>query len=444
MDYKAYNSFNFHTIPQVKKLPDSLCTAVKAVSAVFPFKINNYIIEELIDWTNPLDDPIFQLTVPQPGMLAENELSSMILLIKNNAGKKEIAQAALEIQMKLNPHPAGQLNLNVPVEKGKIYRGMQHKYDETILYFPLPGQSCHAFCTYCFRWPQFMGIRDLKFGGNNPGDPVEYLQNHHEVKDILFTGGDPLIMNCNTLEKYIDPLLKAQPGNLKNIRLGSKVLSSWPYRFLTDKDSDDLLRLFERIVKQGFNLAFMAHITHPRELDTNAAKKAVKKINSTGAVIRCQAPVVHHINDRADIWQELWQKEAALGMVPYYMFIARDTGAQKYFRVSLVKALEIFTEAYRHVSGLARTVRGPSMSANPGKILIDGIIEVGGKKVFLLKVIQGRNSNWAGKIFFAEYSPDACWLDDLKSVESGKKFFYEEELKKMLEEKRLVLENKFR
>ena len=67
----------------------------------------------------------------------------------------------------------------------------------------------------------------------------------------------------------------------------------------------------------------------------------------------------------------MWREQSRLGIVPYYMFVERDTGPKRYFEVPLARTLDIFNTAYRQMSGIARTVRGPSMSALPGKVLID-------------------------------------------------------------------------
>ncbi|RMF32346.1 MAG: lysine 2,3-aminomutase, partial [Bacteroidetes bacterium] len=211
------------------------------------------------------------------------------------------------------------------------------------------------------------------------------------------------------------------------IRIGTKSLSYWPYKYLTDRDADDLLRLFERIVKQGYHLAFMAHFNHPHELKTEAVRRAIARIRSTGAQIRTQAPIMRHINDRPALWKEMWMEQVKLGCVPYYMFIARDTGAQHYFAVKLERAWNIFRKAYQQVSGLARTVRGPSMSAYPGKVQILGISQVAGEKVFVLRFLQGRNPDWVHRPFFARYNPDAIWLDDLEPAFGEPCFFFEEE-----------------
>ena len=110
----------------------------------------------------------------------------------------------------------------------------------------------------------------------------------------------------------------------------------------------------------------------------------------------------------------MWRAQLRLGMVPYYMFVERDTGPQGYFAVPLARAADIFRDAYSTVSGLCRTVRGPSMSATPGKVCVDGVVEIAGQKVFALHMIQSRDPSQVGRPFFAEYDPDAVWLTDLR------------------------------
>ncbi|HSB50704.1 MAG TPA: hypothetical protein VLC72_05195, partial [Nitrosopumilaceae archaeon] len=98
-----------------------------------------------------------------------------------------------------------------------------------------------------------------------------------------------------------------------------------------------------------------------------------------------------------------------------------------YFGIPLVKAYEIFRNAYKQVSGLARTVRGPSMSATPGKVHLLGVSKINGKKVIVLRFLQGRNPDWVQIPFFAKYDEKAIWLDELKPAFSSK-FFFEDEL----------------
>ncbi len=114
------------------------------------------------------------------------------------------------------------------------------------------------------------------------------------------------------------------------------------------------------------------------------------------------------------------------------MFQARDTGAQNYFSVPLVESWEIFQEAYQNVSGVCRTVRGPSMSADPGKIHVLGVSEIKGEKVIALSFLQGRNPDWVKRPFFAEYNDKAIWLNELKPAFNEDQFFFEEDFEEIV------------
>ena len=425
---QSYTLTNFRNIPQIQKLSEEQQFEMEVVANVLPFKANNYVVEQLIDWNNIPNDPIFVLTFPQKGMLLPTHYEQMASALKSGADKKAIQELANEIRLQLNPHPAGQLELNVPTLKDgtKLY-GMQHKYKETCLFFPSQGQTCHAYCTFCFRWPQFVGMDEMKFAMKEGEQLVQYLREHQEISDVLFTGGDPMIIKAKMFRTYIDTLLEADLPNLKTIRIGTKALAYWPYKFLTDDDADETLATFQDVADKGIHLAIMAHFNHHTELLTGAVKVAIKRLRQVGTEIRTQSPLLAHINDDADMWAEMWRQQVQLGCIPYYMFVVRDTGAQHYFGIPLVKAHEIFRNAYKQVSGLGRTVRGPSMSATPGKVVVDGVTTINGKKVIVLKFLQGRNPDWVSKPFFAEFDENAIWLDDLKPA-FEEKFFFEDEL----------------
>lgn len=429
--YRAFTVRDLDRIPQMQGLDPEVLLHMRAVARVLPFRVNAYVTDELIDWSRVPDDPMYQLTFPQPGMLAARDLETLRGLLIRGAAETTVRAAARSIQLGLNPHPAGQMELNVPSLDGEPLRGMQHKYRETVLFFPSQGQTCHAYCTYCFRWAQFVGIDELKFASHEARRLAAYVRRHPEVQSLLFTGGDPLVMKTSLLHRYVDPLLKPGCEHLVSIRFGTKAPAYWPYRFLTDPDADDLLRLFETIVRSGRNLALMAHFSHPRELQTPAAQAALRRIASTGAVIRCQAPLIRHVNDDANLWAEMWRLQVALGAVPYYLFVERDTGPKNYFEVPLADALEIFTTAYRRVSGLARTVRGPSMSASPGKVLVDGVATIGGERVFVLKFLQARDPSWVNVPFFARFDPRAAWLDHLRPALGDDEFFFAGEMRRI-------------
>ena len=155
-------------------------------------------MEELIDWDREDDiknDPFYRLVFPTMAMLSpeHRKLLEETEALKDPFKLKDVVD---EIREDLNPHPAGQKALNAP--KKVELTGVQHKYSETVLFFPAAGQTCHAYCTYaaavatraavaarrvvspplylpsvpplctsprryCFRWAQFIGDTDLRF-----------------------------------------------------------------------------------------------------------------------------------------------------------------------------------------------------------------------------------------------------------------------------------------
>jgi L-lysine 2,3-aminomutase len=203
--------------------------------------------------------------------------------------------------------------------------------------------------------------------------------------------------------------------SLQTLRIGTKSVASWPHRYVTDHDADATLRLFEEIAEAGKTPALMAHLSHPVELEPAIARTALSRIRDTGAVVYCQAPIIGRVNDDAAAWARLWRAEQRAGAVPYYMFVARDTGPRDYFKVPLARAAEIFRDAYSSLPGLARTVRGPVMSTTGGKVVVDGVAEEpDGRRFFELRYLQARDPRLVGRPFRAVHSADAAWIDDLE------------------------------
>ncbi len=429
MKYQSYSLHNFRNIKQIERLTEEQKFAIEVVGTILPFKASNYVIDELIDWDNFEDDPFFILNFPQREMISYESYDKVARLLRRGASKFEIQDTVANIRMELNPNPAGQQQ-NVPIFEGERLKGIQHKYRETMLFFPSQGQTCHAYCTFCFRWPQF-ALNDFKFAMKEADTMVRYLKANPEVTDVLFTGGDPAVMKTKFFEYYFNALLDANIPQLKNIRIGTKSLAYWPYRYTDDDDADDLIRLFEKVKSRGVNIALMAHFNHPGELRTKAVKDAIIRLTSAGVQIRSQSPVLRNINDSSTIWAQNWKEQVKLGIIPYYMFIARNTGARDYFAVPLERAWRIYRRAYNGVSGICRTVKGPSMSCKPGKIQIVGVSEVYGEKVFVLNFLQGKNPAWVGRPFFAKYDPGALWMSDLEPAFGEKEFFYKAEYYQM-------------
>ena len=433
--YQAINLHNFESLPQMEAVSEDVRHAIRVVGRVLPFKSNRYVVDHLIDWDDAENDGMFRLTFPQRDMLEPRSFERMAAAIDAGRDSKELKKLADEIRWTLNPHPAGQMEHNVPrLSDGTPLPGMQHKYRETALFFASQGQTCHAYCTFCFRWPQFVGLEGEKFAMREAELLTRYVGEHHEISDVLFTGGDPLIMKTKTLRSYIEPLLAddAEHG-LRTIRIGSKAIAYWPHRFVFDDDAEDLLDLFREVVDSGLQLALMAHFNHPAELRTGrGAGGGAPDSGDGGADSDADAAAAEYQRGAAAAggYVERADPGGLRAVLP-----VRGAGhrGEAVFRAAAGGVSAIFREAYQRIAGVARTVRGPSMSATPGKVQMLGVSEHAGEKLMLLRFLQGRDPDWVGRPFFAKYNDQASWLDELEPAE-GDEFFYEERMRELLAE----------
>jgi hypothetical protein len=205
------------------------------------------------------------------------------------------------------------------------------------------------------------------------------------------------------------------------------LLFFWPCSLLSLYNLSSLFFVFVCCVYFSLLLFYST----AREVSTEKAITAIRRLqDEAGCVIRSQAPVMRGINDDPEVWAEKWRAEVKHGIVPYYLFVARDTGARDFFDVPLYKAQQLYADAIRSTSGLCRTARGPSMSCTPGKVEVVGVQMVNDVPAFVLRFLQCRNADWIGRVFFAKYDEKAVWFDDLEPLEGMELPWTEEGLPK--------------
>ncbi len=408
--FKAVTKRDLATSSPFKHLAPELLRSLQVMAEILPFKANRYVVDELIDWEKVPDDPIFQLTFPNRAMVPEETYACMDDVLRSDPDAETLKMVGIILRNGLIPRQPETGESPLPAHDGKEIPGLYRQFRETLLVFPRRAQTCFANCTYCIRWMKQTKEAPASYC-TDERSALPYLRDHPEISDVLLTGGDPLVMRAQVLRKYIAPLLDLE--GVRTIRISTRAIAWWPYRFSGDKDADELLRLFEEIVEAGRHLCIIGHISHPRELQTRAAVRAVSRIRSTGAVIRCQGPLLGHVNDDVDTLAELWRREVSLGMVPYYLFLDSDAGPRDYFKVPLSRAVDLFQAAQRRSSGLARTVRGPVAYNVTDKVLINDVVDLNGEKRFVLQYIQSNQPDKAGRVFFARFDERATRYDQL-------------------------------
>jgi L-lysine 2,3-aminomutase len=409
MEYKIYTKNTIEEIPQWKFLPESLKTELKITTSFFHFKVNNYIIDELINWSSVPEGRLFKLTFPYKEMFDKDDYNYLYEIYKRDSIGSEFNSAKDAIRAKMLHTPSYKINSFIPHNMHGQMGGVYHQFPHTLMLVPRKAHDCFGYCTYCYRW-SVIGEKS-SVGYDDPSVPVEYLKKNPHITDVLFTGGDPFTMHINDIKSFVSPILSI--SSVKHIRFATKMLTWWPYRFWDDQDSVSVIDFLSSVVAQGKHVSIMAHFSYPNELTTNSVENAIGALRSTGAVIRCQNPVIKGINDNPICIAKLWQKLTSLGMIPYYLFIDGNPESRSCFKVSLSEAFAIYTKAYQSVSGICATARGPVI-INPGvKTELIGIEELYGKKMFVFKHLRHWNVNKVGEVFFRDYDESVCTINDI-------------------------------
>ncbi|NOY13356.1 MAG: hypothetical protein GXP51_06660 [Deltaproteobacteria bacterium] len=394
-----------------------------------------------INWDNYQTDSVYQLVLPQPGMIAPEPTRAYV-----EAGTEaEKARIVADYTERTNPHDGNQ-QLNKPWfenDNGEVefLEGSQHKYPQCQLIFDTSTQNCFSFCTYCFRHAQVRGDEDM-FLQKDINQLHRYLKKHPEVTDLLITGGDGGFIPANRFSQYITPIIEdPELGHIRNIRLGSRALTFHPEMILSPR-YDKMLELFDLLYENGIQMAWMAHFSTPRELLNPRTIAAIRRLKAHGVMVRSQSPIMNHIslftdeNGKVDVdrsaqnWIDLANILAMLGIGFHSMYAARPTGEHHYFAAPLADIERIFSRIYHSLSSINRPSRHISMTISAGKLAILGTAVINGEKCFALQFTEGRNMQWMDRVFHARYDEQKNKIDLLLPFDT-QNYFFETELKEI-------------
>lgn len=251
-------------------------------------------------------------------------------------------------------------------------------------------------------------------------------------------------MPYDRLAAYAKPLVDdPELAHIKTLRLGSRVLSFDPERILTDNYTK-ILELFNYLINNGVQVAFMSHFSTPREVLNLSTIAAIRRLRKWGITVKSQSPIMNHIslftkeNGKVDIdrsaqnWIDLGNIFSMLTVGFHSMYCARPTGEHHYFTVPLVELNEVFSKVYRTLPSISRPSRYITMTSSAGKTSMLGLAEINGEKVIALKFNESRNMEWMDKVFLAKYDEKQNTIEKLKPYDTDK-HFYEDELKEIEE-----------
>ncbi len=344
-------------------LPIAQKAEITKVAEHFPFLSTTYYLS-LIRFEDPYD-PIGRIVIPDPG----------------------------ELEPWGRADPSNEASYTV-------MEGVQHKYPSTLLV--LASDRCAGLCRYCFRKRLFLKDKYAKPEKLRDVDElVRYIEAHRKITNVLISGGDAFMLSTEKLEEIIAKI--SQIEHVRFIRLGTRILSYWPYRILYDKK---LLEVLDKYSKPNRRIYVVTHFDHPREI-TPQALEAVSLLIKAGVVLLNQCPIIRGVNDDPEVLSSLFIKLVAIGISPYYVFQCRPTIGNKPFAVPIEEAYEIVERAKSKCCGVAKRVRFV-MSHAKGKLEVVGLT----KDYIFLKFHRAAKKINEGKFLVFERNDEAFWLDD--------------------------------
>ena len=212
-----------------------------------------------------------------------------------------------------------------------------HRYPDRALFLVSP--VCAAYCRFCTRRrkvgdPEKIPMSQLE-------SAFRYLEEHAEIRDVILSGGDPLLLSERRLDQILARLRKIP--HLEVIRIGSRVPCHLPERITPELCA---------ILKKYHPFYINTHFNHPAEL-TPAAVRALGMLADAGIPLGCQTVLLRGVNDDVDVMKELMQRLLAARVRPYYIYMCDNVAGVEHFKTTVEKGLEIVRGLRGWTSGLA-------------------------------------------------------------------------------------------
>lgn len=213
-----------------------------------------------------------------------------------------------------------------------------HRYPDRVL-FLLTGK-CAMYCRHCTR-RRLAGNEDFTISSSDIDSALDYIRSHHEIRDVLLSGGDPFVLSEAFLESIIKRIREIP--HVEIIRFGTRTPVVIPMRI-----TDELLNMLKKYQPIWIN----THFNHPNEI-TEASAKACQKIVDAGIPLGNQTVLLKGVNDSADVMKELCLKLVKNRIRPYYLYQCDLALGINHFRTPVEKGLEIMGKLRGYISGFA-------------------------------------------------------------------------------------------
>jgi len=212
-----------------------------------------------------------------------------------------------------------------------------HRYPDRCLF--LVTSQCGMYCRFCTR-KRKVGDSD-KISMKQLESAFKYIEAHDEIRDVILSGGDPLMLTDYMLDRILKRLRDIP--HVEIIRIGTKMPCVLPQRITPN---------LVQIIKKYHPIYINTHFNHPWEI-TEESTKACTMLVDAGCPVNNQAVLMRGVNDDAEIMKELMLNLLKMRVRPYYLFMADETKGAMHFRTTIEEGLEIMDKLRGHISGLA-------------------------------------------------------------------------------------------
>ena len=272
--------------------------------------------------------------------------------------------------------------------------GLTHRYPDRALL--LVTHECSMYCRHCTR-RRVVGDHDNLMPDEILEQAFEYIENTPEIRDVLISGGDPLVLSDQRLERILKRLSSIE--HVEIVRIGSRMPVVLPMRITED---------FVNMVKKYHPVYLNTHYNHPKEI-TAEAKEACAKLANNGVNIGNQSVLLREINDCSNVMLHLVQKLLTIRVKPYYIYQCDLSRGISHFRTPVSKGIEIIENLRGHTTGMAVPTFVVDAPGGGGKIPVmpDYLISQTEKRI-ILRNYEGVITTYTQPDNYIQHDKDHC------------------------------------
>lgn len=307
---KQSDSGEFISIDEISKIFHLDKEELKKICGKYPLRISSYYFSLIKE----KEDGIYKQCIPS------------IKEIQDSYGAED----------PLNEEPENQSRQGVPSL-------IIHRYPDRVLF--RISNSCAMYCRFCTR-KRKVGEENKIPSEKDFNKMLRYISDHEEIRDIILSGGDPLMLSTKKLEKILKEVRKI--NHIEIIRIGTRVPCTYPQRIIKDKN-------LQTILKENSNnpaLYINTHFEHPMEI-TEESKNACEILTNLGIPLGNQSIVLKNVNDNPTTFMELNRKLLAMKVKSYYLYQPDLVKGTFHFICPVSKGLEIVKGLRGYTSGMA-------------------------------------------------------------------------------------------